>query len=297
MRQLFVKSVIVIFTLCIATSLIAKPKTLPAIKNYAQYDLSSKKVAKMRLTVEFPMIVGGKVETQGLKDFPVEIYFDANGNRKQEIIYDIVHGTVAFTVNYEYDEKAGTVGEYCLDSLNNQVWKKMYSLEKDGSIRVKKYERWINEKTQETIFELLTNEMVWKELPKEKQFQYFKYRYDEQQTVSMRMERKYPMSDGVSICEMIDDVDGDINYVWLPVFIRDYNKAKNKKTRVEEYNLGKTVYTYQSKRMTGKDEYSKEILESKTVYKYEYDGKDWVKMIQYKNDVPISVVTRTIEYR
>jgi hypothetical protein len=227
----------------------------------------------------------------------VEIYFDANGNRKQEIIYDIVKGTVAFTVNYEYDEKAGTVGEYCLDSLNSQVWKKMYSVEKDGSIRIKKYERWTNEITQETIFELLTNEMVWKELPDKKQFQYFKYRYDEQQVVAMRMEKRFPMTAGASICDMIDDVDGDINYVWLPVFIRDYSKAKNKKTRVETYRLGKTVYTHKSKRMTEKDEYSGDQLENKNVYKYEYQGKDWVKMIQYRNDVPVSVVTRTIEYR
>ena len=297
--RMCVKFGIVIFTLCLVLNSEAKPKSLPAVKNYSQYDLSSNNVSKMKLTVYAPQIDGDKVEAQGLRDFPVEIFFDDKGNRIKEIVYDILSGNPAYTMNFEYDAKKGTSGEYCMDSLNTQIWKKIYSVEKDGSIRVKKYERWFNEQTEEIIPELLTYEMVWKEAPADKQYLYVKYRYDSRQTVAMRMEKKYPISNGVSIYDMMDDIDGDGYYVWLPIFMREYAKAKNKKSRVEEYRLGKTVYKYESKRLTEKSEYdSEQKLETKSIYKYESDKKNnWNKLIQYRNSLPVYIVTRELEYK
>ncbi|MDR2562993.1 MAG: hypothetical protein LBC98_03520 [Prevotellaceae bacterium] len=299
MRQMYVKLGIVIFALCLVLNTAAKPKYLPAIKNCTQYDLLSKNVSKMKVTVYAPQTNGDKVEPQGLRDFPLELFFDDKGNCVKEIIYDIISSKAAYTIHYEYDTKKGTSGEYCMDSLNSQIWKKIYSVEKDGSIRVKKFERWFNEQTEELIPEMLTYEMVWKEVAADKKFHYVKYRYDSQQTVAMRMEKKYPITEGVSIYDMMDDIDGDKYYVWLPAFMRDYAKAQNKKSRIEEYKLGKTVYTYESKHLAAKNEYNNiKNLDDKSIYKYEFDNKkNWSKLIQYRNDSPVYIVTREIEYK
>lgn len=298
-KRMCVKFGIAIFTLCLVMNSEAKPKYLPSIKNYAQYDLMSKNVSKMKILVYAPQIDGDKVEPQGYRDFPLEIFFDEKGNCIKEVIYDFVSNRVSYTVTYEYDEKKGTSGEYCRDSLNTQIWKKIHSVEKDGSVRTKKYERWFNEQTEELIPELLTYEIVWKEVPADNKFHYTKYRYDNRQVVAMRMEKKYPIIEGTSVYDMMEDIDGDRYYVWLPSFMRDYAKAKNKKSRVEEYKLGKTVYTYDAKHLTEKSEfYNIKNTEEKSLYKYDFDKKkNWDKLVQYRNSLPQYIVVREIEYR
>ena len=287
------KSIIIAFIVALSTiTAYAKPKItqVPGIKDYQQLGLSKKNVASMNVTVY-------AADNETLKDFPVTYYFDNTGNVIKEEIKSPLTGKIEYVIITEYDLKKLTATQYCLDTLNEQVWKKTYTVE-DNSVRIKIEERWYDSRNQAMIYDLLTTEQIWQ--PEGKEILFRKYKYDRFRTVSQRIDKKFPITKDSHINNLIEEFGNDqVIYVWYPSYISDYLKARNKKTRTEEYTGGRTTYAFKNKNIAGKNIFrSRDNKNAVYSYDYELDKQgNWTKLNLSIDDNLTNVVVREIIYR
>jgi hypothetical protein len=266
---------------------------VPFINNVKQYNVKEGDVAKMRINVYSIKKDNGTVRTNTLADYAVEISFDSLGNRVKEIIYDMAGQKIHSNI-WDYNIINETVGQYKLDNDNYEIAKKIIqSKAKDNTVNLKRYgegdtllveENWMLGATGKTIN---LDRYVWD---------------TKRGIIGRKTSRAYDIKDGKSIENLIAEVGDPDDYSWLPSFISDWLLSKNKKTRNAELTDGtRIVYTYDKKKdlMTRKQYVNpKGEAGHNTEYQYEFDGNgNWTKLIQYANNEPSTIVTRTFEFR
>jgi hypothetical protein len=280
----------------------AKLKGLPVIKNYKNYNFKKPDVESLKYTVYAPKIEGETVTKGEVADFIAEIFFDEQGNRVKEIVYNMASGKVDVNINWQYNEKAGTVIETRTDANNELLARTEYLVNyKLNTVLVRRYENVFDPVTEVLLTNVLMYEELWTEDARHKKVLYKKTFFDYRDGVAMKQSiSEETMEKPYTLYLILESLTAPIDYTWLYDYNEKSLKASSGKTKKELIFDGRIIEYKAKSKLLDRILYfdSDKNLKDDTTFVYTFDDKkNWIEVVQKESNKPRFIVQRDIKYR